>query len=54
MHSEDQLLPLRINLAKVKEDVGLKKSPNKIKLSYVFGKGQIAKKDLFTSTIYFI
>lgn len=52
MHSEDHLLPLRVNLAKIKEEpniINLKKQnkPNMLKLIYVFGKGQVAKKDLF-------
>lgn len=52
VHAEQHLLPLRINLAKIKEDLGGGKktsSPNqknKLKYSYVFGKGQFTKRDL--------
>lgn len=51
VHSDDHLLPLRIYLAKIKEENSqIKRNKNKAtknKLTYIFGRGQAAKKDLF-------
>ena len=54
VHSEDQLLPLRINLAKLREEQGSLRKNTKLpknKFLYIFGKGQYAKKDIHKSLI---